>query len=106
MKAPLVAIAGAATVLVSAQASPPRQGSASAPRAVISGPLLLGRSEDGRPIVALRVGDARAIRVLVFGCIHGNECAGIAIARALQHVRGHVDLWIVPNLNPDGFGRG
>jgi protein MpaA len=44
--------------------------------------------------------------VLVFGCIHGTECAGIPIARALEHSRAHVDLWIVPNLNPDGYARG
>ncbi len=42
--------------------------------------------------------------VLVVGCIHGNEPAGIAIARALERVRPPqgVALWIVPDLNPDG----
>ena|SRR5438128_2715562 len=44
--------------------------------------LLLGRSEQGRPIVAWRVGDAHDLRVLVVGCIHGNEGAGIAVVRA------------------------
>jgi protein MpaA len=41
--------------------------------------------------------------VLVVGCIHGNEPAGIAIAQRLERSspRG-VDLWIVPVLNPDG----
>jgi protein MpaA len=63
----------------------------------------LGRSEHGRPIVAVRVGDPQGTRVLVFGCIHGTECAGIAVARALEHVHAHVDLWIVPDLNPDGY---
>jgi protein MpaA len=67
---------------------------------------LLGRSEDGRPIVAVRVGDPAGTRVLVFGCIHGTECAGIAVARALEGVQAPVDLWIVPNLNPDGYARG
>jgi hypothetical protein len=33
--------------------------------------LLLGRSEDGRPIVAVRVGDPRSPRVLVVGCTAG-----------------------------------
>jgi protein MpaA len=69
-------------------------------------PLLLGRSQQGRPIVALRVGDPHGIRVLVVGCIHGNEAAGIAVARALEHVSTRFDLWLVPNLNPDGYGRG
>jgi D-alanyl-D-alanine carboxypeptidase len=44
--------------------------------------------------------------VLVFGCIHGIECAGTAVARALERVRTGLDLWIVPNLNPDGYAIG
>jgi hypothetical protein len=32
--------------------------------------LLFGRSEDGRPIVAVRVGAPTGTRVLVIGCIH------------------------------------
>lgn len=64
--------------------------------------LVLGRSQEGRPIVALRAGDPRGPRVLVVGCIHGTECAGIAVARALERVRTRFDLWVVPNLNPDG----
>jgi protein MpaA len=66
----------------------------------------LGRSEQGRPIVTLRTGDPHGRRVLVFGCIHGTECAGIAIVRALEHVHTRADLWIVPNLNPDGYAHG
>jgi protein MpaA len=69
-------------------------------------PLQLGRSQDGRPIVAVHVGDPRGTRVLVVGCIHGSEGAGIAVARALERTRTRLDLWIVPNLNPDGFARG
>jgi murein peptide amidase A len=72
----------------------------------VGSPLHLGRSQDGRPIVAFRVGDPRGTRVLVVGCIHGNEGAGIAVARALERVKTKLDLWIVPNLNPDGFARG
>src|SRR2546425_8668593 len=65
--------------------------------------VLLGRSWQGRPIAAIEVGDPSGRRVLVFGCIHGNETGGIAIARALGRLapRG-LDLWIVPDLNPDG----
>jgi murein peptide amidase A len=74
--------------------------------AVASGPVQLGRSEGGRPIDLVRAGDPTAPRVLVFGCIHGNECAGVAIARALERVGAGADLWIVPNLNPDGYARG
>jgi len=68
-------------------------------------PLLLGRSEDGRPIVAVHAGNPTGTRMLVVGCIHGTECAGIAVARALEHVQAPLDLWIVPNLNPDGYAR-
>lgn len=71
-----------------------------------STPFSLGRSEGGRSIPALRAGDPRGPRVLVVGCIHGNECAGLAVAAALARVRARVDLWIVPDLNPDGHARG
>ena len=46
-----------------------------------SAPLQLGRSEGGRPIVAMRVGNPHGTVVLVVGCIHGNEGVGIAVAR-------------------------
>jgi protein MpaA len=66
---------------------------------------LLGRSVDGRPIVAIETGDFDASeRVLVVACIHGNEPAGIAIANRLSHIvpPPELDLWIIPVLNPDG----
>jgi predicted deacylase len=65
----------------------------------------LGESVRGREIRATEIGDPAAARkILVFGAIHGDEHAGVAIARELakaQPIDG-VDLWIVPNLNPDG----
>jgi murein peptide amidase A len=67
--------------------------------------MLLGRSVDGRPIVAIETGDFDApTRLLVVGCIHGSEPAGIAIANRLSRISPprEVDLWIVPALNPDG----
>lgn len=70
---------------------------------------LLGRSVDGRPVVAIEIGDFDASkRVLVVGCIHGNEPAGIAIANRLSHIAPprELDLWIVPVLNPDGVAAG
>ena len=39
--------------------------------------VLLGRSWQGRPIQAIEVGDPAGTRVLVVGCIHGNETAAI-----------------------------
>lgn len=70
---------------------------------------VLGRSLDGRPIAAIELGDPASPRkALVVGCIHGDECAGIAILRRLGRlgaVEG-VDLWLVPDANPDGHAAG
>jgi murein peptide amidase A len=64
---------------------------------------LLGRSLQGRPITAVEVGDPAGRRVLVVGSVHGNEPAGIAVARRLERLSpAGVDLWIVRDLNPDG----
>ena len=69
--------------------------------------ILLGRSAEGRPIIALEVGQRSSRRkVLVVGCTHGDECAGTAIAQRLAGVQPRFDLWIVPDLNPDGAARG
>jgi protein MpaA len=70
---------------------------------------LLGRSHGGRPIRAWRIGDSRSPRrVLVVGCIHGNECAGMAVTQRLVNLTRPValDLWVIQNLNPDGLARG
>jgi protein MpaA len=67
--------------------------------------VVIGTSVQGRPIVAWAFGSDRAHRkVLVVGCIHGNECAGLAITSALRQTRvpDGVQLWIVPEMNPDG----
>lgn len=70
---------------------------------------LLGRSHRGRPIHAVRTGtpSSRA-KLLVVGCIHGNECAGIAVARRVVEIARDAasDVWVVPNLNPDGLALG
>jgi len=75
------------------------------------GPIrhVLGKSAGGRTIVAYQRGDPKAARkLLVVGCIHGTECAGLAIADHLRRLRvpRGVDLWILPNLNPDGHASG
>jgi protein MpaA len=67
--------------------------------------LLLGRSVEGRPITAFALGDLDSrYRMLVVGCIHGNEPAGIAVADGLSRVAPPREfaLWVVPDLNPDG----
>jgi murein peptide amidase A len=89
----------AASAAVAAAASP----AATGVRRVV-----LGRSVDGRAIVAYEVGDRHSRRrELVVGCIHGDEDAGIAIARRLERASPPgLDLWIVPVLNPDGLAAG
>ena len=67
----------------------------------------IGRSARGRPIVAARAGDTTSpTRALVVGCIHGNECAGTAVTRILARSSPSIDLWVVSNLNPDGYALG
>ena len=77
--------------------------------AAASDTVTVGRSVQGRPIKAVRVGDRRARRkVLVVGEIHGNEVAGRAVTKRLRRARPPrgVELWIVDDLNPDGAAAG
>ncbi len=66
--------------------------------------VYVAHSLRGRTIAAYHVGDGSAPRVLVFGSIHGDETAGIPIAeRLLDEPAGRgADIWVVPDLNPDG----
>jgi protein MpaA len=79
-------------------------------RALIAAALLavpagqLGRSYEGRPIEAVHV-EGEGQRVLVIGCIHGDECEGIEVTRLLARSEPHADLWLVHQLNPDGYAR-
>lgn len=69
----------------------------------------LGESARGRPIRAIGVdGEGERPAVLVVGCIHGTECAGIEVARSLRrHARRAGErIVVVPSLNPDGRFRG
>ena len=51
----------------------------------------LGRSYDGRPIEARHVA-GEGPRVLVVGCIHGDECEGIEVTRLLERSEPQADL--------------
>ncbi len=71
---------------------------------------LAGRSAAGRPIGLLQRGDpAIDGEVLVFGCIHGDECAASEI-EPLAPASGCPDpaseIFLVRNLNPDGLATG
>jgi protein MpaA len=70
---------------------------------------VLGYSVEHRPIVAWLVGSPSAPRTMVvIGSIAGDESAGIAVARLLasrRPVHG-VQMWLIPDVNPDGAARG
>jgi murein peptide amidase A len=69
----------------------------------------IGQSTQGRPIRGVAVGAPKSARtVIVVGCIHGTECAGMAITRELLAgpAPRQSRLWVIPNLNPDGHARG
>jgi protein MpaA len=65
---------------------------------------VVGKSARRRPIELLEVGDLSLPgRMLVFGCIHGDECG----ASALEPLRNgcpdpYLHAYVVPNLDPDG----
>jgi protein MpaA len=70
---------------------------------------VLARSVDGRAVWLYTTGDPDAAhRVLVIGCIHGDEPGGIAVVRTLINGRPppEVAFWLVPVLNPDGRAAG
>ena len=62
----------------------------------------LGRSYEGRPIDAVH-GAGEGPRILVVGCIHGDECEGIEVTKLLEQSHPSFDLWLVHQLNPDGY---
>jgi protein MpaA len=67
--------------------------------------VVIGHSVRGRPITAQVFGpDSATRKILVVGCIHGNECAGIRIVSALESapLPAGIQLWLVAEINPDG----
>jgi murein peptide amidase A len=64
----------------------------------------LGRSHEARPIDVVHVAGP-GTRILVVGCIHGDECEGIEVTRLLARSHPAADLWLVHQLNPDGYAR-
>ncbi len=75
----------------------------------VPGETVIGRSAEGRPIRAFRVGSSRArVEVLVVGAVHGNEPAGRTVVDRLRRVRPPrgTALWLIEDLNPDGSAAG
>src|SRR3954452_18831667 len=108
----LVAVA-AAVVLVEALGTSGRSAHARhVPRAIPArhrvGVVRLGTSARGRPIDAVHIGSGRRADLLVVGCVHGDEPAGIAVTRLLRRTLADrpVDAWLVDDLNPDGHAAG
>jgi protein MpaA len=72
---------------------------------------VVGHSLQGRRIGMHQTGDpALDGEVLVFGCIHGDECAGKAV-QPRSPLTAYCpdpksDVYVVPNLNPDGAALG
>jgi protein MpaA len=70
---------------------------------------VIGRSVRGRAITARVLGaDNPPRKILLVGCIHGNECAGLRIIDAIARSRPlpGVQLWLIGELNPDGTAAG
>jgi murein peptide amidase A len=70
--------------------------------------IVIGRSVNGKPITAYRVGDPAAPRKgLVVGNIHGDEPEGLRVTRMIgrkwRDLKG-IDLWVIHTVNPDGLG--
>jgi murein peptide amidase A len=67
--------------------------------------LVIGHSVKGRAILARVVGSpAASRRIVVVGCVHGNETAGEAVTRLLRSATPKLgtQLWLVDTFNPDG----
>lgn len=111
-----LALTGSLAGLAAPSARAPLERSVRAPlerveRALDSGPAgadvrtAIGASVRNRAIRSHALpGTGSAGRVLVVGCIHGDECAGIRVVRGLARgVPPRSDVVAVPNLNPDGL---
>jgi len=65
---------------------------------------IVGHSAQGRPIEVHQVGDPKwPGKLLVFGCIHGDECGAAALEPTINGCPDpSADILLVPNLDPDG----
>ena len=98
----LLAAAGGETA--AAPSAPTRAWAADA----VIGKRVLGHSVKGRPIVAWRLGERGARRVVLISTMHGNESHTRRILTSLRDgpaISG-LDLWVIPVYNPDGLARG
>lgn len=99
----VAAILGVSLPAAPAPVGPPDPGQLHTERVTI------GRSVEGRPIVAVhqwRTGASS--RLVVIGSMHGTERAGMRVVRRLRESGppDGVDLWTVRTMNPDGTHAG
>ena len=105
----LAALCGLVVALAVAPVlAPAAQASETDARPAVIERRVIGRSVQGRPIVAWHLGEPGKRRIVLISSMHGNEHATTQILAALRdgrrHVRG-IDLWVVPTYNPDGVAR-
>lgn len=88
----------------SSSPSPTAKPTPSASVQLVDRTLVFGKSVRGASLTLTELGDPRRPSLLVVGCIHGSESAGIAVVDALfaRGVPAGAHLWLVPTLNPDG----
>ncbi len=86
-----------------APVAPARPAAPTVPAAIIES-RVIGRSVQGRPIVADRMGTPGGRVVLLIGMIHGDEQKGAQITALLRTMPtpAGVDLWLIDTMNPDG----
>lgn len=108
----LLMAAGIAPMSATASSSvsaPVSAGSAVPAREAVVEHRVIGFSVRGRPIRAWRLGDPTApVKAVALAAMHGDEVAPRAILERLRDGRpiSGVDLWVVPQVNPDGVFRG
>jgi len=76
-------------------------------RPAVIGTRVLGKTVQGRKIVAYHLGEPGKKKVVLISLMHGNEPAPRRITTDLVNgppVHG-INLWVVPVYNPDGFAR-
>jgi protein MpaA len=77
------------------------------PRTVI-GKRVIGKTVDGRRIMAWHLGEPGKPKVVLMAGMHGDELAPRQILVALRdggQING-INLWVVPTYNPDGAAAG
>ena len=103
-----IATAGLALLAASSPGLPSSAQAAPAQRGAVIGTRVLGKSVEGRKIVAWHLGEPGKPKVVLMSAMHGNERAPRQILQALRDgapIHG-INLWVVPTYNPDGAAAG